>query len=214
MSEISGGAQASLDAILSELGIAKTSEGGATETKKSLGQEDFLNFIAQMAQFSTVTGIEEINNNLTSLGEKLAPNNVAVASSFIGHEVLVPGSLARPNNYGTIAGAVDVPEDTSALTLVIRDMFGEVLDQVDMGSAKKGMVGFEWNGFVNNPEFEGRDAYMIDAYATLNGAYEGASTHVYGRVMSATIPASGSDVTLEVEGFGNMPSSKVTQIRN
>ena len=122
MSEIASGAQSSLDAILKELGISKSSEGGPRETKKSLGQEDFLklmtaqlnnqdpfkpveneDFIAQMAQFSTVTGITEINSNLNELGEKLAPNRVAVAASFIGHEVLVPGSIARPNEYGTIA---------------------------------------------------------------------------------------------------------------
>jgi flagellar basal-body rod modification protein FlgD len=235
MSEITSGAQSSLDSILQELGISRASEGGGPrETKQSLGQEDFLklmtaqlnnqdpfkpvdntDFIAQMAQFSTVTGITDINKNLLDLGEKLAPNRVAVASSFIGHEVLVPGSLARPNEYGTIAGAVDVPGTTNALTLVVRDITGEILDQIDMGAAPEGMVGFEWNGFVNNPEFKPRDAYLVEAYAVLDGAYEGASTHVYGRVMSASIPNdSTEDVTLEVEGFGNMSSADVKKIRN
>ena len=84
-----------------------------------------------------------------------------------------------------------------------------------MGAAPEGMVGFEWNGFINNPEFQARDAYLVEAYAVLDGAYEGASTHVYGRVMSASIPSDGTqDVTLEVEGYGNMSSSDVKKIRN
>ena len=72
-----------------------------------MGQEDFLklmttqlqnqdrfapmdngDFIAQMAQFSTVTGITEINSNLTNLGSKLEPNRVATAAQFLGHSFL------------------------------------------------------------------------------------------------------------------------------
>ena len=87
MSEISNGAQSSLDSILQELGISKAKDqDGPRVTKKSLGQEDFLklmtaqlnnqdpfkpvdntDFIAQMAQFSTVTGITDINKNLLDI---------------------------------------------------------------------------------------------------------------------------------------------------
>ena len=76
----------SLNNILEKIGV-KTPENTPKTQKSSLGQEDFLklmttqlqnqdpfapmdngDFIAQMAQFSTVTGITEINNNLTNLG--------------------------------------------------------------------------------------------------------------------------------------------------
>ena len=55
-------------------------------------------FIAQMAQFSTVTGITEINSNLTNLGSKLEPNRVATAAQFLGHSVLVPGQVVSPDD--------------------------------------------------------------------------------------------------------------------
>ena len=85
MTDISKTSEQSLNNILNKLGV-KTQDQAAKEGKKtSLGQEDFLklmttqlqnqdpfapmdngDFIAQMAQFSTVTGITEINNNLTT----------------------------------------------------------------------------------------------------------------------------------------------------
>ena len=102
MTDISKTSEQSLNNILNKLGV-KTQDQAAKEGKKnSLGQEDFLklmttqlqnqdpfapmdngDFIAQMAQFSTVTGITEINNNLTNLGSKLEPNRVATAAQFL-----------------------------------------------------------------------------------------------------------------------------------
>ena len=54
----------------------------------------------------TVTGITEINNNLTSLGSKLEPNRVATAAQFLGHSVLIPGQVASPDDNGEIHGVV------------------------------------------------------------------------------------------------------------
>ena len=86
MNEINKSSEQSLNAILSKLGIKTQEEVKKQGNKNSLGQEDFLklmttqlqnqdpfapmdngDFIAQMAQFSTVTGITEINNNLSLL---------------------------------------------------------------------------------------------------------------------------------------------------
>ena len=77
-------------------------------------------FIAQMAQFSTVTGITEINNNLTNLGSKLEPNRVATAAQFLGHSVLVPGQVASPDDKGEIHGVVDLPGYSNDVGLTLQ----------------------------------------------------------------------------------------------
>ena len=79
-----------------------------------LGQSDFLklmttqlqnqdpfapmdngDFIAQMAQFSTVTGIQEMNSSIGKLVEEFDQARIATASNLLGHSVLVPGNIAR-----------------------------------------------------------------------------------------------------------------------
>ena len=128
MTDINKSSEQSLNAILSKLGVKTQEEVQKQGNKNTLGQEDFLklmtaqlqnqdpfapmdngDFIAQMAQFSTVTGITEINNNLTNLGSKLEPNRVATAAQFLGHSVLVPGQVASPDDKGEIHGVVDLP---------------------------------------------------------------------------------------------------------
>ena len=60
-------------------------------------------FIAQMAQFSTVTGIEEVNSSLKTLVEKFDQGRIATASNLLGHSVLVPGNISRPDDKGEVA---------------------------------------------------------------------------------------------------------------
>ena len=69
-------------------------------------------FIAQMAQFSTVTGIEEMNESIKLLVEEFDQARIATASNLLGHSVLVPGSTGKPNDEGEVPGVLDLPEPT------------------------------------------------------------------------------------------------------
>ena len=109
-------------ALFEKLGISKNTEAkqGGSDT---LGQSDFLklmttqlqnqdpfapmdngDFIAQMAQFSSVTGIREISTGITALSDEMKKLRVATASNLLGHSVLVPGNIARPDSNGDING--------------------------------------------------------------------------------------------------------------
>ena len=128
MADITKTSEQSLNNILNKLGVRTQEDVKKEGNKNTLGQEDFLklmttqlqnqdpfapmdngDFIAQMAQFSTVTGITEINSNLTNLGSKLEPNRVATAAQFLGHSVLVPGQVISPDDKGEIHGVVYLP---------------------------------------------------------------------------------------------------------
>ena len=86
MTEINKTSQQSLQRILDKIGVKSANEKKEEVNKSTLGQEDFLklmttqlqnqdpfapmengDFIAQMAQFSTVTGITEMSNNMNCL---------------------------------------------------------------------------------------------------------------------------------------------------
>ena len=126
-------------ALFEKLGISKNTEAkqGGSDT---LGQSDFLklmttqlqnqdpfapmdngDFIAQMAQFSTVTGIEEVNSSLKTLVDKFDQGRIATASNLLGHSVLVPGNISRPADKSELHGVLDLPQATSMARVVISD---------------------------------------------------------------------------------------------
>ena len=107
MTEINQTSQQSLQRILDKLGVKSSEDKKASENKSTLGQEDFLklmttqlqnqdpfapmengDFIAQMAQFSTVTGITEMGNEMKAINDKLDSFRIATASQYLGHSVL------------------------------------------------------------------------------------------------------------------------------
>ena len=127
MSNIDTSSQNSLNSILDKLGV-KSSDDATPAKNDQLGQEEFLtlmttqlqnqdpfapmentDMIAQMAQFSTVTGITDMNQTLNGLAETLSEFRIATASNMLGNSVMIPGNYARPDNDGEIHGMLDLP---------------------------------------------------------------------------------------------------------
>ena len=219
-------------ALFEKLGISK-----ATDSKRAssdtLGQSEFLklmttqlqnqdpfapmdngDFIAQMAQFSTVTGIGEVNASLGKLVDKFDQGRIATATNLLGHSVLVPGSVTRPDENDELHGVLDLPQAASMAKIIISDAdSGEELNIMDLGPQAAGMVGFSWK---NIPEEIQNSNRRIQINATINfgdGPQE-LNPSVYARVLSASIGSGETEnVLIDVEDFGQMDVSTAVNFR-
>ena len=231
MTEISKSSEQSLNNILNKLGVKTQDEAQKPANKNSLGQEDFLklmttqlqnqdpfapmdngDFIAQMAQFSTVTGITEINSNLTNLGSKLEPNRVATAAQFLGHSVLVPGQVVSPDDKGQIHGVVDLPAYSNDVGLTFTNPSGEIVHSINLGSQEKGLVGFSWENIPDEIK-KNKTRLTIQAYAGNGEASDGISTAVYNKVIAASAPKNSEDVILETKDYGEISANDAIKLK-
>ena len=99
MTEINAQSQQTLDSLLTKLGAKKLDTSGTKSYKSTLGQEYFLKLmtaqlsnqdpfqpqsndqmIAQMAQFSTVSGITQLNSTLSGIQTQISENRIATAA--------------------------------------------------------------------------------------------------------------------------------------
>ena len=219
-------------ALFEKLGISKNTDAQKANSD-TLGQSDFLklmttqlqnqdpfapmdngDFIAQMAQFSTVTGIEEVNSSLKTLVEKFDQGRIATATNLLGHSVLVPGNISRPDENGEVHGVLDLPQATSIARVVISDAdSGEELNVMDLGPQAAGLVGFSWKDIPEEIQNSNR---RIQINATINfgeGPQE-LNPSVYARVLSASIGSGNSEsVLIDVEDFGEMDVSNAVNFR-
>ena len=170
-------------------------------------------FIAQMAQFSTVTGITEMGQTLKSLASQLSEFRVATASDLLGHQVLVPGDLARPSKDGEIHGVVDLPSSSAANGVVISDMSGEVIHTIDLGPQSSGLVGFSWTD-MDEKYLDGDQVFKVEAYTTSVDGTKGANTSVFAEVLAASVDKQKSGVTLDVKDYGEVNASDILKFRN
>ena len=210
----------------------KTPENVATKPKSSLGQEDFLKlmttqlqnqdpfapmengeFIAQMAQFSTVTGITEMGQTLKGLSDKLNEFRIATASDLLGNSVLVPGNIVRPNKDGEIHGIIDLPSASSETSVSFFDDSGELVHSVDLGAQGRGLVGFEW---LNIPKevVDKDEPLRVEAYINTGKGSQGLTPSVFSEVIAASVNHKNQGVTIDVKDFGEMAAADVIKFRN
>ena len=220
----------SLNAILDKLGVNK-SEESPTKRRDQLGQADFLklmttqlqnqdpfapmdnaDFIAQMAQFSTVTGITDMGQTLKGMSDQLQEFRIATASNLLGHSVLVPGNLARPDENGEIHGVVDLPSSASMSNIRFTNEQGEILHQVDMGAQPRGLVGFSWLD-IPSEILEAGDAIRVEAYADTGNGLEAVSPSVFADVLAATTGNGRDGVQLDVRDYGTISAAEVIKFR-
>lgn len=220
----------SLNAILDKLGVNKQDET-TTKRRDQLGQADFLklmttqlqnqdpfapmdnaDFIAQMAQFSTVTGITDMGETLKGMSDQLQEFRIATASNLLGHSVLVPGNMARPDENGEIHGVVDLPSSASTSNIRFTNAQGEILHQVDMGAQPRGLVGFSWLDIPSEILVSG-DAIRVEAYADTGNGLEAVSPSVFADVLAATTGNGRDGVQLDVRDYGTISAAEVIKFR-
>ena len=232
MSNIDPNSTATLNKILEKIGIKSNEDSAVTKKKESLGQSDFLklmttqlqnqdpfspmengDFIAQMAQFSTVTGIAEMGESLKSLSNQLGEFRIATATNLLGHSVLVPGNKVRPNSNGEIHGVLDLPRASSATNIVFSNTAGEVVHSIDLGAQASGLVGFSWSDIPEG--LLGKETPLkVEAFMNGENGRSGVTPSVFAEVLAASTGDSKTGVVLEVKDYGNINASEVRKFRS
>jgi hypothetical protein len=96
-------------------------------TQDPFNPVDNTQMVAQMAQFSQVAGIAEMNKSLANISAALAPGRLNDAASWIGRSMLVDSSVATPLRDGAYAGEIALPKDADQLSISYVDDKGAVV---------------------------------------------------------------------------------------
>ena len=219
-------------ALFEKLGLTQQSDAQKANSDK-LGQSDFLklmttqlqnqdpfapmdngDFIAQMAQFSTVTGIQEMNSSIGKLVEEFDQARIATASNLLGHSVLVPGNIGRADENGELHGVLDLPDSTILTQLTYRDADTNAeLFKEDLGPRSAGLVGFKWSD-IPEEILDSNKRVKIEALIDTGSGPEQLSPSIYSKVISASVGSGETkQVLLNVEDYGDLDVSSAVNFR-
>lgn len=107
---------------------------------------DNTQMVAQMAQFSQVSGIAEMNRSLQTLTQMMGQGRLGEAASWIGRSMLVMSDYATPLADGNYSGEVHLAEASSDVVVNFLDDSGAIVHSQPMGSKKAGAFSYEWDG--------------------------------------------------------------------
>src|SRR5690349_12786245 len=181
---------------------------GQTQDAKSnqeLGQNEFLKlmiaqmknqdpmkptgpnqFLSQLAQFSQVTGIQNMQSSISDLASSLRSTQVLNGTTLVGHDVLAPATKETIEAGQSVKGAIDAPDGTTQLVINVKDGSGALVRTFSM-SAGSGLNDFTWDGRDNTGNAVPAGQYSFEAAANVAGKPEAVDPLLFSRVASVTI---------------------------
>jgi flagellar basal-body rod modification protein FlgD len=164
---------------------------------------------SQMAQLSTVSGIDKLNATLNALSSSMTASQSMQASSMIGHVVVVPGNKIELKG-GKAAAALDMAQPADNVTVQIKDAAGNLVRSINMGSQPSGIVQLQWDGKNDANADVAAGEYQFTATSQLGGAKSSVNTLSYGLVSGVIQKPEGA--SLNVEHIGETSMDTVKQI--
>lgn len=164
---------------------------------------------SQMAQLSTVTGVDKLNATLQALSDSMTSNQGMQAATMIGHGVLVPGKGVELSG-GAGFGGVELAQSVEKLDISIYDKAGALVRKVNLGAQPAGVVNWQWDGRNESGVAVQDGSYNFVAEAKQEGKAVDATALQFGMVNSVTQGKQG--VSLSVGKMAEVALSQVRQI--
>jgi len=164
---------------------------------------------SQFAQLSTVSGINKLNDAMTSMLAGYQSGQTLQAVSMIGHGVLSAGSGVDVVKGSGLFG-VELSEPVDKLSVTIRDSSGHEVRTLQLGSQKAGSQTLAWDGKAEDGTAVADGRYTFEVSATRNDAKVTATALQFGLVDTVSTDAKG--VKLNVNGLGALNLADVRQI--
>src|SRR5690606_29502647 len=134
-----------------------------------LNPMDNAQMTSQLAQLSTVTGIEKLNDTMQSIIGSVQASQTFQAAAMIGRQVFAPGNVMQLADGHAKFGA-DLPLGADRITVKIRDADGVLVRTLETGAREAGMQSLEWDGRDDNGNLMKDAIYNFELSATIDGS--------------------------------------------
>lgn len=180
------------------------SQAAQTSEKKSasLGKDDFLHllvtqlqaqdplnpmdstgFTAQLAQFSSLEELQNINKSLSSVGNSQAVLTNSQAVDYIGKQIQAVGDQLDLNDGQPSPIEFNLDQDSAGVYIKIYNQYGDFVQDIDAGPMTAGQQHVDWDGMNYQNQQAPDGIYRYEAVAMdENGNTVAATTFTTGTV--------------------------------
>lgn len=216
------------DSLLSTMNATSTTTSTSSEDSIAQTEEQFLTLLvaqmqnqdpldpldnaeltSQLAQLSTVTGINELNGSLETVLSELKSSQVVEAADMIGHGVFVPGDTINLQESQSVFG-VSLESGAENLVIEISDADGQLVRTMTMGEQDSGIVPLVWDGKTDEGTTAADGTYTFTVSDAGSDTTLSSETLSFGEVVSVTLGDAG--VEISINGVGTALISDVREI--
>jgi flagellar basal-body rod modification protein FlgD len=162
---------------------------------------DASSMTSQMSQLNMVSSIGDMNKSMTAMLSQMQSVNFMNQAALIGHSPIVAGGgILFDGTNAAVLGASAVNPLTSAVA-TIKDINGNTVNSMDMGSLDAGMNNFAWDGKDADGNTVPAGMYYLSISGTsTTGAKEIPTAYVASPVMSVSKGSNGDALLSLLDG--------------
>lgn len=213
-------------------GLGLSTSDTVAPKKKSLGQEQFLKlmtaqmthqdptkpmqngeFLSQMAQFGTVSGIQDLQQSFKDFAASIGSDQALQAASLVGRTVSAPSEQGLLAAGGEIKGTVELPASSANVNLKILDpVTGDVIKIKSLGGHSAGPVPFVWDGMNDKGNLASPGVYKVQVEAGIDGINTVLQPDIQARVESVSMGSGKNGIQINLSGLGAVGFNQVKKI--
>ena len=182
------------------------------KNQNPLSPQDNGAFVAQLAQFSSLEGINTLNDSVNNISSNFSSSQALQASSLVGRSIITQTDKALVDTSKSMTGSVAVTSAVGNVAVKITDKDGNVVRTLDLGAQSAGTSDFIWDGKNDKGEVAAAGTYTFTATTNNDkGEAVALATSLPATVTSVTLSKTGGEMKLNLAG--GMGSVKLSQIQ-
>lgn len=166
-------------------------------------------FLGQLAQFSTVQGIENMQQAMSAMASVMENDQSLRAASLVGRDALVEVDKVKLAEGAGANGEI-VAAHSGPVQLEVVGAGGQVVRRISVEAAGAGPVQFAWDGKDGDGNALPAGTYTFRASSGSGDSSEALGVRMAARIDSVSIEPTG--LVLNLAGLGSMPLSSVRRI--
>jgi len=169
-------------------------------------------FLGDLAQFGTVSGIGELKESFSALAVSLQSSQALQASTMVGRNVLIERDAVRLDAQAEVPLAFELPAPASQVQVLISDNLGQTVRQLSLGARDQGLANFTWDGLDHSGARVPPGNYELKVSALIDGAAEAVPTFIQAPVESVTLSRDGQPPVLNLTDIGAVDLGSIKRV--
>jgi flagellar basal-body rod modification protein FlgD len=147
------------------------------QNQDPLNPTDSVEFTAQLAQFSSLEQLGNVNDNLKQLQDVQQAMNNSQAVSLIGKEILAQGNSLQRSDGQPVDCSFSLDQDAAVAAVTIYDSTGDFVKSIEANNLAQGTHTLVWDGTDQNGNPAPNGSYTFEVQAAdADGRDIGAAT--------------------------------------
>lgn len=164
---------------------------------------------SQMAQISTVSGVDKLNGSIEKLSQSMLSSQSLQSAAMIGRQVLASGSTLTLGATGAL-GAYELSQNADRVQVTISTPAGAVVRRLEVGRQEAGTTGFQWDGMTDAGGRAPQGNYVFQVTASSGAQSVAAVPLMAGRVDGVSL--NGGNLLLNLENGSELQVADVRRI--